>query len=71
MPGQEARFAVFRKFGEAPQFSIVKNPKLAKRQGAWALLNQEGLVLKRAYDFHIIAKHLRQQGERLEKRRRA
>jgi len=71
MVGQEARFAVFRKFGEAPQFTIVKNLKLAKRQGAWALLNQEGLVLKRAHEFHVIAKHFHHQGERLDKRRRA
>lgn len=70
MTGNEASFAVFRKFGEAPQFTIVKNPELAHRQGAWALLNQQGIVLKRSREFGAILLQLQQQGERLDKRKR-
>ncbi len=71
MMGVEASFAVYRKFGEAPQFTIFKNTKLASRQGTWALLNQQGLVLKRSKEFTTILDHLRKQGERLDKKRRS
>ena len=47
-PGKEvAEFAVFRRAGDAPAYRIEKRPALARRQGAWAVMNQSGLILKR------------------------
>ena len=45
-----AVFSVFRKASEAPLFRIEKDPKLARRQGAYAIINQNGLILKRGQE---------------------
>ena len=50
-PGKEAaEFAVFRRAGDAPAYRIEKRPALARRQGAWAVINQSGMILKRGRD---------------------
>ena len=40
-------FNIFRRASEAPLYRIEKRPALARRQGAFAIFNQAGLVLKR------------------------
>ena len=40
-------FNIFRRAGEAPFYRIEKRPALARRQGAFAVFNQAGLILKR------------------------
>ncbi|HVZ30180.1 MAG TPA: DUF2794 domain-containing protein [Asticcacaulis sp.] len=40
-------FNVFRRTSEAPLYRIEKRPALARKQGAFAVFNQAGLVLKR------------------------
>lgn len=40
-------FNIFRRSGEAPFYRIEKRPALARRQGAFAVFNQAGMVLKR------------------------
>lgn len=45
-----AVFSVFRRASEMPLFRIEKNPKLARRQGAFSVLAAGGLVLKRGHD---------------------
>ena len=45
-----ATFSVYRRASEAPLFRIVKDPKLARRQGAWSVVSQSGQVLKRGHD---------------------
>src|SRR5271163_1386269 len=45
-----AVFSVFRRSSEAPLYRIEKRPALARRQGAWAVIGQGGLVLKRGAD---------------------
>ena len=40
-------FCVFRRASEAPLYRIEKRPALARRQGAWAILGQGGLVVRR------------------------
>lgn len=45
-----AVFSVYARASEAPLFRIEKNPKLARRQGAYAVLAQQGQVLKRGHD---------------------
>lgn len=45
-----AVFSVFRRAAEAPLYRIEKNPKLAKRQGAYSVIATTGLILKRGHD---------------------
>lgn len=45
-----AVFSVFRRAAEAPLYRIEKNPALARKQGAWAVLAQGGLVMRRGHD---------------------
>jgi hypothetical protein len=47
---EAAVFSVFRRSSEAPLYRIEKRPSLAKRQGAWAVIGQGGVVLKRGHD---------------------
>jgi len=43
----EAVFSVFRRTTEMPLYRIVKEPALARRQGAYSLVAATGLILKR------------------------
>ena len=45
-----AVFSIFRRTAEAPLYRIEKNPKLAGKQGLYAVVAQGGLVLKRGQD---------------------
>lgn len=45
-----AMFSVFRRACELPLYRIVKDPSLARRQGAYAVLATTGQVLKRGHD---------------------
>jgi Protein of unknown function (DUF2794) len=40
-------FLIFRRSHEAPVYRIEKRPSLSQRQGAFALFNQNDLILKR------------------------
>ena len=42
-----AVFSVFRRTAEMPLYRIVKNPSLARKQGAYSVTTTGGLVLKR------------------------
>jgi len=46
----QAVFSVYRRTSETPLFRIVKNPKLARKQGAYAVLSAAGAVLKRGHE---------------------
>ncbi len=46
----KAVFSVFRRTSEVPLYRIEKDPKLARRQGAYAVIAASGLVLKRGHD---------------------
>ncbi len=48
--GDAVAFSVFRRTSEAPLYRIEKRPALARKQGAFAVFNQAGLVLKRGRD---------------------
>jgi hypothetical protein len=43
-----------------PLYRIEKNPKLARKQGAYALVSQQGQILKRGQDLSPIIKLLNQ-----------
>lgn len=45
-----AVFSVFRRTSEVPLFQIVKDPKLARRQGAFAVISAGGRILKRGQE---------------------
>ncbi len=53
---EAATFTVFRRSGEAPLYRIEKRPALARRQGAWAIMNQTGHVLKRGHELEQVLK---------------
>ena len=42
-----AVFSVFRRAAEAPTYRIEKVPALARKQGAYAVVGQDGRILKR------------------------
>ena len=49
--GREAAvFSVFRRTSEVPLYRIVKDPKLARKQGLYSVVAQGGLILKRGQD---------------------
>lgn len=45
-----AVFSVFRRTSEMPLYRIEKTPRLARRQGAYAVINASGMVLKRGHE---------------------
>jgi hypothetical protein len=47
---EKAVFSVFRRATEVPLFRIEKQPKLARRQGAYSVIAPAGLILKRGHD---------------------
>lgn len=47
---ERAVFSVFRRTSENPLYRIEKQPKLAARQGQYAIVAQGGLILKRGND---------------------
>ncbi|HSJ78575.1 MAG TPA: DUF2794 domain-containing protein [Erythrobacter sp.] len=49
-----AVFAVFRRAAEMPLYRIVKDPGLARRQGAYAVVAASGRVLKRGHDLERV-----------------
>ena len=49
-----AIFSVFRRTAEAPLYRIEKRPALARRQGAWAVIGQGGMVLRRGHDLEQV-----------------
>ena len=49
-----AIFAVFRRTGETPLYRIEKRPALAKRQGAWAVISQNGVILRRGRELEAV-----------------
>ena len=45
-----AVFSIYRRASELPLYRIVKDPKLARRQGAYAVETTAGLILKRGHE---------------------
>lgn len=46
----KAVFAIFRHASEVPLYRIEKDPRLARRQGAYSIIVASGLILKRGHD---------------------
>jgi uncharacterized protein DUF2794 len=45
-----AVFSVFRRSSEMPIYRIEKNPKLARRQGAYSVVSATGLIVRRGHE---------------------
>ncbi|WP_075220101.1 DUF2794 domain-containing protein [Acuticoccus yangtzensis] len=53
---ETAVFSIFRRMGEVPMYRVTKTPKLARRQGMWAVVSSQGLILKRGHDLDAVLK---------------
>ena len=53
-----AVFSVFRRSSEMPIYRIEKNPKLARRQGAYSVISATGLILKRGHELDPVLRAL-------------
>ncbi|MGH6868103.1 MAG: DUF2794 domain-containing protein [Methylocella sp.] len=51
---QKAVFSVYRRACEYALYRIEKNPRLARKQGAYSVVAATGLVLKRAHDLRLV-----------------
>lgn len=47
---ERAVFSIFRRTSEVPLYRVEKTPKLARKQGAYAVVAATGLILKRGHD---------------------
>jgi hypothetical protein len=56
-----AVFSVFKRASEVPLYTIEKEPKLARKQGEWSVINANGLILKRGHDLKTVLKVLTKQ----------
>jgi len=45
-----AVFSVFRRTAEVPIYRIEKNPRLARRQGAYSVISATGLIVRRGHE---------------------
>jgi hypothetical protein len=45
-----AVFSVFRRSSEVPIYRIEKDPRLARKQGAYSVISATGLILRRGHD---------------------
>ena len=53
-----AVFSVFRRTAEQPLYRIEKRPKLRQRQGQYAVVSMDGLMLKRGNDLRQVLRVL-------------
>lgn len=53
-----AVFSVFRRSAEYPLYSIEKNPKLARKQGAYSVMAAGGQILKRGQELDRVLRVL-------------
>jgi hypothetical protein len=51
-----AVFSVYRKASEVALYRIEKNPKLARKQGAYCVIDSKGTVLKRGHELTQVLK---------------
>ena len=54
----KAVFSIFRRSSEMPIYRIEKNPKLGRRQGAYAVVSVTGLILKRGHELERVLRVL-------------
>ena len=47
---QKSVFSIYRRASEVPLYRVEKDPSLARKQGAYAVVNATGFVLKRGHE---------------------
>lgn len=55
---ERAVFSVFRRASEMPIYRIEKNPRLARKQGAYSVVSVTGLILKRGSELDRVLRVL-------------
>jgi hypothetical protein len=53
---ERAEFSIFRRASEVPIYRVVKDPALARRQGAYSVISATGVILKRGQDLARVLK---------------
>ena len=53
-----AVFSVFRRTSEVPLYRIEKNPKLARRQGAYSVISATGLIVRRGHELDRVLRSI-------------
>ena len=53
---ESAEFSVYRRASEHPLYRIEKRPAMGRRQGAWTVFAQGGLILKRGHELDQVLK---------------
>lgn len=53
-----AVFSVFRRASEVPIYRIEKNPRLARRQGAYSVVSAGGLIMRRGHELDRVLRVL-------------
>ena len=53
-----AVFSVFRRSSEMPIYRIEKNPKLARKQGAYSVVSATGLIVRRGHELDRVLRAL-------------
>jgi hypothetical protein len=53
-----AVFSVFRRTSEVPIYRIEKNPRLARRQGAYSVISATGLIVRRGHELDRVLRVL-------------
>ena len=51
---EQAEFCVFRRTSEMPIYRIVKQPKLARRQGMYSVMAPGGQIVRRGHDLEQV-----------------
>ncbi|UWQ18098.1 DUF2794 domain-containing protein [Jannaschia sp. M317] len=53
-----AIFSVFRRTAEQPMYRIEKRPKMAAKQGTYAVIGMDGRILRRGHDLKTVLRVL-------------
>jgi hypothetical protein len=50
----KAIFSIYRRTSEVPLYRVEKDPRLARKQGAYSVMVASGLILKRGHDLNAV-----------------
>jgi len=53
-----AVFSVFRRSSEVPLYRIEKDPKLARKQGAFSVISATGLIVRRGHELDRVLRSI-------------
>jgi len=63
--GEHIGFCVYKRASDVPDFTISKEPRLAKKQGAFTITARGGNIIKRGKTLEGVLSHFRKQLMRL------